>query len=67
MPDPRQFIPLDKLLECPVCGNDAFDERLAQLNTRFATFLGFDWVDPEAVCYICSRCHYVLWFLKPPR
>jgi hypothetical protein len=52
-------------LSCQVCSHDAFVERPAQLNTRAATFFGFDWANPTARCYICERCGYIHWFMPP--
>jgi predicted nucleic-acid-binding Zn-ribbon protein len=54
---------LGKDLRCQICGNDQFWRREAQLNTAFATFLGFDWANPSATCLICNSCGYIHWFL----
>lgn len=64
MGDARPVTIVGKPLQCVVCGHDHFAERKAQLNTRLATFFDFDWVNPQAECYICSRCGYVHWFLR---
>jgi hypothetical protein len=49
-------------LKCPVCGADQFYRREAQLNTRLATILDLDWVNPRGDCYICEHCRHILWF-----
>ncbi len=51
-----------KTLVCPVCSGDKFWHRTALLNTRGATFLGFDWANREADNYVCERCKHMLWF-----
>jgi DNA-directed RNA polymerase subunit RPC12/RpoP len=51
-----------KTLACAVCGNSTFHERNSLLNTRFATFMRFDWANAQAVNYICTRCGYIFWF-----
>ena len=53
-----------KSLECIVCQHTRFWKRSAQLNTRLATFVQLEWVNPSATCYICDRCGYVHWFMK---
>lgn len=50
-------------LACTVCRADRFFERKGQLNTSVASFFGFDWANPTAECWVCSRCGYVHWFL----
>jgi predicted nucleic-acid-binding Zn-ribbon protein len=51
------------LLICPICKHDEFWRRETLMNTRGATFLGFDWANKEAVNYVCGKCGYVFWFL----
>lgn len=50
-------------LTCPVCGHDRFWFRTTLMNTRGATFLGFDWANKEAENYVCGQCGYVMWFM----
>jgi predicted nucleic-acid-binding Zn-ribbon protein len=52
-----------QVLRCQVCGNDEFHRRDAQLNTAVATFFKMDWANATAVCFVCSRCGYIHWFL----
>lgn len=49
-------------LVCPVCHSDKFWHRATLLNTRAATFLGFDWANRNADNYVCSACGYMFWF-----
>lgn len=51
-------------LICPMCAGTQFVKRDAQLNTKLATFLSFDWADAAADCYICERCRHIIWFYK---
>lgn len=59
---PEQVQILDAMLQCEVCKNNLFWKREAQLNTAAASFFNFDWVNPSAVCYVCTRCGYIHWF-----
>jgi len=54
---------MGKTLTCPFCGGTEFTTRKSLLNTRGATFLGFDWANRYASNYICTRCGYIQWFL----
>ncbi len=49
--------------KCTVCQHDKFDQRSAQLNTSFASFLGADWLNTSAECLVCDKCGYIHWFL----
>ena len=53
-------------LVCPCCQNDTFDLDYRQLNSRGATFLGFDWANKNAAILICKRCSYISWFMNEP-
>ena len=48
---------------CTACGNDRFHRRKALLNASCTMFLGFDWVNRQADCVVCSNCGYIHWFL----
>ncbi len=50
-------------LVCPICSNNKFWHRRAQLNTAVATMFNFDWANPSAACFVCSECTYISWFL----
>jgi len=51
-------------LICPICKGHNFWNRQTLMNTRGATFLGFDWANKEAVNFVCDNCGYVFWFLE---
>ena len=50
-------------LKCPVCSNNRFFSRRAQLNTAVASFFNFDWTNRSASCYVCSECSHISWFI----
>lgn len=50
------------VLVCPICGNQKFWKKEAQLNTKVASFFDFDWTNPSGDCYICKDCRHILWF-----
>lgn len=50
-------------LKCPVCSNNLFYSRQAQLNTAAASFFSLDWANRSAFCYVCSNCTHISWFL----
>lgn len=51
---------------CPCCQHDHFDKDYRQLNSRGATFLGFDWANKNATILVCQRCSYIAWFMAEP-
>jgi len=53
-------------LACPCCQNDTFDKDYRQLNSRGATFFGFDWANKNAAILVCKRCSYISWFMEDP-
>jgi uncharacterized protein len=55
-----------KRVTCPHCGGAAFQERQAQLNTWFATFLKLDWLNRSATTLICTACGHMAWFAQKP-
>lgn len=50
-------------LRCPVCNNNYFRRRRAQLNTAVASFFDLDWANRSATCFVCSNCTHISWFL----
>jgi len=52
-----------KALTCTHCGHDRFWTRSTLMNTKGASFLGFDWANKAAKNFVCDRCGLVLWFL----
>jgi len=61
--EPQPVEVLGNELKCPVCGNQQFWTRRAQLNTAIATFFNLDWANRSATCFVCSECTHILWFL----
>jgi hypothetical protein len=51
-------------LRCIVCEHDRFWSRTTLMNTKGATFFGFDWANKEARNYVCERCGYIFWFFE---
>lgn len=49
-------------LRCPICNRNKFWKRKTLMNTSGATFFGFDWLNREAINYICDYCGYIYWF-----
>ncbi|MFN8273656.1 MAG: hypothetical protein U0X58_02120 [Flavobacteriaceae bacterium] len=50
-------------LVCPICRNNLFYTRQAQLNTAVASFFNLDWANKSATCFVCSECTHISWFL----
>jgi len=50
-------------LTCPVCSNNTFWVRKAQMNSAISTFFKLDWTDRSATCFVCSDCTHIIWFL----
>jgi predicted nucleic-acid-binding Zn-ribbon protein len=61
--EPQTILVLGEPLKCPVCRNDQFFTRRAQLNTSVATFFNLDWANRSAKCFVCSNCTHISWFL----
>ena len=53
-----------RLIRCPVCGHDRFDQQWTLMNTRAATVFNLDWADSAADTRICQSCTYVMWFAR---
>ena len=53
---------LGKPFLCPVCQNDHFYRRKAQLNTALASFFNVDWANRSATCLTCPLCGHISWF-----
>ncbi len=51
-------------LQCPICKNENFWKRKAQLNTAVASFFNVDWANRSATCFVCSHCTHIMWFLN---
>lgn len=61
--EPEEIEVVGKQFKCHVCDNHKFYRREGQLNTFFATIIGFDWANRSAACFVCSKCRYIHWFL----
>ena len=61
--EPEEVFLGELQLHCEICKGGLFWHREAQLNTAMATFFNFDWANRTAICYVCSRCGYIHWFL----
>ena len=61
--EPQTVDILEKVLKCPICANNTFWIRNAQLNTAVLTFFNLDWTNKSATCFVCSNCTHISWFL----
>ncbi len=55
-----------KIVTCPHCQNDQFDEGTALFNTAGMTFLNLDWANRSGTILACQKCGQVQWFLQKP-
>ncbi len=55
-----------KVIICPHCNANEFDEGSALLNTAGLTFLNLDWANRSATVLACRKCGQVQWFLQKP-
>lgn len=62
--DPQPITIRNHDLNCPVCSNNLFWTRQAQLNTAVASFFNLDWANKSATCFVCSECTHISWFLE---
>ncbi|MFG2076864.1 hypothetical protein SAMN05421874_111120 [Nonomuraea maritima] len=63
MSDPRQiWLPHGVMLLCDTCDNDVFEVHTWKLQTTGMTFLGLDWANRDATCYVCTACRRIHWF-----
>ncbi len=56
----------DIIITCPICHSQSFDKEYRQLNSRGATFFGFDWANKNAAILICRHCTNIAWFYNDP-
>ena len=61
--EPQTIEVMGEELNCPICRNNLFWTRSAQLNTSVATFFNLDWANKSATCFVCSNCTHISWFL----
>lgn len=65
---PSRYLAAGIVVTCPHCKDDVFEQRKAQFNTSFATFLNLDWLNKSAVVLICAKCGLAQWYkIKPQR
>ena len=62
----QEVVKQGRKLRCTVCEHERFWSRRTLMNTRGTTFLGLDWINKEAVNYVCERCGHVFWFFEDP-
>ncbi|MDD1750519.1 MAG: hypothetical protein LUO89_11670 [Methanothrix sp.] len=55
-----------KVIRCPLCAHNEFDQGTALLNTPGMTFFGLDWANRTATVLCCRRCGRIEWFLRQP-
>lgn len=60
--EPRPCERSGHLLTCPICGGQKFWRKEAQLNSKIASFLEFDWLNRSGDCYIWKECRHIIWF-----
>lgn len=63
---PSKFEIEGTLLLCKHCENEMFFAGRSQLNTPFASFLSFDFLNKQASFLSCSKCGYMHWFRRDP-
>ena len=63
---PRTFTVAGRPVRCPHCGEDTFVPGDALLNTRGATMVNLDWLNPSANILICAECGRIEWFAHEP-
>lgn len=61
--EPQELTVKGNVVNCPICGFHKFTYRETLMNTPGFAFLGWDWANKTANCYICYDCRYVLWFM----
>jgi ribosomal protein L37E len=55
---------LGNAVHCPICRHDRFVSRRTLVETRAGALLGKGWASPTATNHLCTRCGYMLWFMK---
>ena len=65
---PSRYLAAGIVVTCSNCKEDDFEQRNAQFNTSFATFLNLDWLNKSVVVLICAKCGLAQWYnIKPQR
>ena len=63
---PGKYSLKDKVISCPHCDLQEFEQGSAQLNTAGMTLLNLDWANKSATILICVNCGQVQWFVHTP-
>ena len=63
---PGRFTLKGKVISCPHCEQQEFEQGSAQLNTVGMTLLNLDWANKTATTLACINCGQVQWFLQSP-
>jgi len=63
---PFRYALRGKGFSCSHCGNELFFKSNGQANTRFMSFFGLDWLDPQMTMLRCSECGLLFWLNDPP-
>ena len=64
--EPAEYSVGDRPVRCPHCGESRFAVGDALLNTRGATLLNLDWVNPSATILVCAECGRIEWYAHEP-
>ncbi len=55
----------DTPLHCQICkGAEFISRKNILLNTIWASFVGWEWANRTATCYVCANCGYIHWFVS---
>ena len=63
---PGRFGLMGKIITCPHCDHQEFEQGSAQLNTAGMTLLSLDWANRSATTLVCTSCGQVQWFMVRP-
>ena len=63
MPRPSDLPEFNGLpLRCPLCDGSSFKRKNFLLNTTALSFIGYEFLDNEAITFTCNHCKHMLWF-----
>ncbi|GAA3138376.1 hypothetical protein GCM10010466_31650 [Planomonospora alba] len=55
-------LPNGLALQCDTCRNETFEYHRWKLQTTGMTFMGLDWANRDATCFVCTECRRIHWF-----
>lgn len=58
----ERYVVAGREVACSHCGGKRFFEGTALLDSRFASYVGYDWASKGAVTLTCCECGHVEWF-----